>query len=175
MSNLVFYRMEKGWFGDSIKFGSVKEAELVAWKLVRHFKLPLQSIDWTSGRNYGRAYGMSRIRLNVDMNTTGLLCHELGHILEVKRFGSTSHHKRLRRCIGRLVRYGTKMGWWRDEVVRRLSPKPVKPMPTKAELRQVRIELVSAKIKRYEGKVGMYERKLGRARRSLMMLKKFGV
>ena len=173
MSPLLFYCEEKVLFPKAYetKFG-VAEANIVAHKIARHYKIPLREVYWTSGSRKPRCHGQYAITLNRDYNTAGTLCHELAHAFEFKKTGTSRHGNKLMRIIKRFIVYGEKHAWWHDEILKRLAPKPAKPEPTKEELRALRVEKVRVKIQHYEKKVKMYEHKLSRAQKSLTMLQK---
>lgn len=116
MSDLKFYRDERVRWPvlNSIDI-SEAWAERALKKLVRHFKLdrlpygngPVKlefkgrSTSW--GGRGGITLAKSRDWL--------IFLHEVAHVWEYRKHGSTYHRRRMVRYVDRLCRYATKMGW----------------------------------------------------------------
>lgn len=175
MTYLKYYTEEHQEFPEAFnkKFSSPIDTEFVARKLVRHFKLRNVSINWTSGRNHANA-GWMRITLNRDMNSYGLLCHELGHIYtlqyEDKLYKSGEkhkwHNKKHKKVMKRMILYCQKKNWFEEELARKNAPRPQKPEPTIQEIKAKELLRVQERIVRYEKKILFYQRKLAKAKRS---------
>ena len=170
MAYLKYYRDERAEFKEAFeKKMSVKEAEIVFAKLCRHFKISPR-LEWTSGRNHPRACGSYLVRLNIDMNDFGCLCHELAHALHLKnkscRDNENYHGKKHHRIMKRMINYCMKKQWFAEELAKRTAPKQVKPAPSQEEIKMKELIRVERNIKRYEKKIKFYSKKLSKAKRS---------
>jgi hypothetical protein len=180
MARLIYYHKEKvEWFPEAYnKELNIEKAEIVFRKLCKHFKLDgygrQVNLSWSSGNRHPQAFGTSAIQLNSDWNNFGVLCHEIAHIREKKRYGDTGHTKRHRRIMKIIINYCKRKNWFEEELNRRLAPKPIKAEPSKQELEQQKIAKIEMKVKRYTSKVKMYEKKLVRTKKKLIRLQKRG-
>lgn len=177
MAHLSFYRKEKNeWFEEaySKNFKSLAETKIVFNKLIKHFKLRGTSIRWTSGNRHPKAIGNGLILLNWDYNSFGILCHEISHIIQHRKFSKTGHNKQLRKIIKKVVNYCKRKNWFEEELARRTAPKPIKPEPTEQELLQQKIIHLKENCKRYQVKVKMYSNKLKKTCNTITKLEKRG-
>jgi hypothetical protein len=176
MAHLIYYRNERENFNDAFeKKMSVREAEIVFAKLCRHFKIS-PKLEWTSGRNHPHACGSYLIRLNVDMNDFGCLCHELAHTLHLQKGlqnNENYHGKKHRRIMKRMVNYCKKKNWFAEELQRRTAPKPEKALPTKDEQRASRILSLENRRSEYERKIRLAENRIKKLNRQISALKRF--
>lgn len=168
MANLVYYRNERETFKNAFqKKMKYEEAEIVFEKLCRHFKLhrlyQKLHLHWTSGSRCPKAFGTSAIKLNVDCNNFGVLCHELAHIKSMMKYGKMGHNKRHQRIMRTMISYCEKKNWFEIELQRRLTPKPAKPELTQQEITTKTIERLGLSCKRYQTKIKMYGKKLHKA------------
>ena len=176
MANLVYYRNEEVEFEEAFKKSmSVEEAKIVYKKLLKHFKLSPVRLEWTSGRIKPKCCSW-RVLLNVSWNTFGVLCHEVGHLYQFQypkyKGNGTWHNKKHKKIMTRMIRYCEKKNYWKEEFERRLAPKPVKPEPTKQELRLKVIERLESNCKRYQTKLKLYSNKLKKAQKKIVRLKR---
>ena len=178
MTRLVYYMKERQDFKNAFeKKMSINEAEIVFAKLVKHYKFGRSvTLTWTSGSRHPKAFCgiFSRIVLNIDCNSFGVLCHELAHIKYYKKFRKGGHNKRHFKIMKGMIAYCERKNWFEDELKRRLAPKPIKPEPTKDELQQQKIAKAEVKVKRYKMKIKMYQKKLIKTERILIRLRKRG-
>ena len=168
MANLVYYINERETFKNAFqKKMNCEEAEIVFEKLCRHFKLhrlyQKVHLHWTSGSRCPKAFGTSAIKLNVDCNTFGVLCHELAHIKSMMKYGKMGHNKRHQKIMRTMISYCERHNWFEIELQRRLTPRPAKPELTHEELISKTIERLEGNCKRYTIKIRMYQRKLHKA------------
>lgn len=176
MTDLLYYRKERVEFSQyyerKLPSPRWKSSRMIIEKLYKHFKLGNPNMDYTSGWRHS-SWSPSRILINYEHASFGLIAHEVAHGLAYKKYGTNvGHTKKHKIQMKRILRYLEKKKFFVDELVRRLAPKPSKPQPTKEEQRDVRIVKAGEKILRYKKKVRFYTRKLGRAKRSLTMLQK---
>jgi len=176
MADLIYYRTEKITFQNAFeKKMDTTEAKIVFAKLVRHFKLGQVYLDWTSGRNHPRASRFPRkVLLNVDWNSFGVLCHELAHIKQMIKgnAGHNWHNKKHLKYMKGMIAYCEKKNWFEDELQKRLAPKPIKPEPTKDELKASLILRLEKNCKKYQTKIKMYSNKLKKAQKKIIRLNK---
>jgi hypothetical protein len=172
---LAYYRKEHDEFPDhyALKL-SWDECVIVHHKLCTHYKLPI--ILYYRGRVCGNARSNGVITLGRSGMSVGVLCHEVAHLLAYRKYHEMRHNKRMYRVMRGVMNYAKKKGYWKDELERRTAPKPVKPEPTKDELRQKAITKRKDELLRYEKRLGyytkLYTNKMKKARRSLMMLER---
>ena len=176
MASLIYYRKEREDFGIAFtKKLTLKEAEIVYNKLLKHFKLQRVRLEWTSGRNHPCCSSW-RICLNIDSNTFGVLCHEVAHLYQHQfpkyRGNGTWHNKKHRRVMKRMTAYCEKKSWFEEELKRRTDPKPEKPEPTKDELKLKEIARLENNWKRYQTKLKLYSNKLKKTQKRIERMKK---
>lgn len=174
MAYLVYYQKERKEFKDAQeKKLSVQTVEMVYKKLCKHYKIPPTRIKWTSGRNHPNA-GWS-ITLNRDerWNNFLVLCHEFAHHLGQRRYGFNGHNKKHWRLMKKIINYCRRKNWWENEFERRLEPKPIKPEPTKDELRQKKIQRLEESTKRCLSKIKRYQNIIKKNQRRISALKRF--
>ncbi len=154
---------------------SNEEARMVFKKLCRHYKLRWVNV-YFNGRRHGGIAGGGRIEVKHNPSF-GLICHEIGHIIDERKRGKSRHDKKLMRILGRVVAYCKKKNYWEDEIKRRTEIKPIPEPPTKEELRSRKIEKRKTAIIRYEKRIGyftkLYNNKIKKARRSIMALERY--
>lgn len=171
-------------FAECSKFSEVKEvklsdvqAEMMVMKLAKHFKLSIRYVEFYNYRT-ALAYKWERkIRLwhNPDVR---IICHEVCHFLCWSKFPDKQvRHgtKRWYRQLSILTNYAKKKNYWKEEFERRTAPKPVKPEPTKQELRLVVIERLEGNCNRYHTKLKLYSNKLKKAEKKINRLKLYVV
>lgn len=176
MANLVYYEKEREIFKEAFdRKMTLEEAEILFEKLCRHFKLNgiYQKVHlyWTSGSRCPKAFGTSAIKLNEDYNNFGVLCHELAHIRQRKKYGQTGHNRQHLRVMKTIVAYCKRRNWWEQELKERLAPRPTKPEPTQEELIAKTIERLERNCKRYTTKIRMYGNKLRKAQKKIGRLR----
>jgi len=170
MAHLLYYQQERAEFKEAFeKKLTIKGAEIVFAKLCRHFKISPR-LEWTSGRNHPHACGSYLVRLNVDMNDFGCLCHELAHTLHLKNRDSYDndnfHGKKHHRIMKRMINYCLKKQWFEQEITKRTAPKVEKPAPSQEEIKLKELTRIEQNIQRYEKKIKFYQKKLSKAKRS---------
>ena len=152
------------------------DAQFIANKIARHFKIPRVRIVLSGYRISKANYFMNRITLCDD--DFWVLCHEINHFLchkqEMKLGADRIRHgtKKWNRNLQRLLKYCEKHNFWEEELARRNEPKPVKQEPTKDELRSQRIILLENRIKKWNGRMKFYSNKIKKANRSVAGLRK---
>jgi hypothetical protein len=150
---------------------SDEAAEIIVYKLARHFRIGKIHLRFFGNRQSGAAWpGWRNLRLSHNPSL-GLIAHELVHLLKKNcRHGS----KLWNRTMQRILNYGDKKNWWEEEITKRIAPKVnTKPEPTKNEIQDIKIQKAQEKIERYEKKIKFYTNKLSKARRSLAMLMRY--
>lgn len=173
MAHLIYYQKENEAFKDA--FGRQmdwKESEMVYPKLCRHFKLRRVRLEWTSGRNHPSCASW-RITLNYNWNNFGILCHELAHLFMYQKIGKGGHNKKHWRVMKRMICYCQKKNWFEEELKRRTEPKPVKPDPTKEEIRLKKIERFERGIKRHQTKIKRCTTLIKKNNRRIAHLRRF--
>lgn len=169
---LKFYYDEHNRFSEAYsKEISYREIKIVFAKLKRHYKVS----QWLRfGSRHNGHFNSSFI--TVPYRTSyGLVCHEVAHAIEHRKFGHTHHRKRLMRILDRVISYCRKKEWWQAELDKRLTVK-VKPKPSDQEIHKARIEKRKADLLKYQKKLAyytkLYSNKIKKARRSIAMLEK---
>lgn len=152
---------------------TIEEAKIIHKKLCGHFKLGRVQLSFTSGNRFSRG-GTWTTKLNVNQLTFGILCHELGHTMDVmkNRHNGRWHTKKHRTQMKRLVNYCRRKKWWEDELKRRASPKQPKQKPTTSQIRETKIEKRKGTIKKFERKIKYYTTMLKKTKRSLNALER---
>jgi len=176
--------MIQAYYKENAKFKEEQElkvsnyhAEMIVMKLARHFKLPIRYVQFYGYCQSGRASNWGgRIRLSHNSSIL-LICHEVNHFLCWKKYGTgkgKARHgtKKWYSQLKRVLNYAKKKNYWQEEYDRRTVPKPVKPEPTKIELRLQRIALLEDRIKKWNSKIKFYNNKIKKANRSISGLKK---
>lgn len=171
----IFYREEKAWFKEA--FGhqlSDPEAQLILKKLRRHFSENSYRVRDLKVKFYGNAQrGMAyswHIRLGHEPSL-GLLIHEFSHILDRSRNNRKSQHDwKLKATMLEVYTYCESKDFWKEELARRLAPKPAKPKPTKKEIRAKKIEQKQTAIKRCDRKLKLLTTLKKKHQRSLRAL-----
>jgi len=108
--NLKFYEREWRVYADYWKVNyTPKEALKIGNKLAKHFKIKYVQFRFTSNQN-GYANYWGRITLPKQNIALAMICHELGHILSVKKYGSKGkgHNKWLKKANKQIYRYAIK-------------------------------------------------------------------
>ena len=177
MANLVYYGKERIEFKEAFERKmSIEEAEIIFEKLCRHFKLNDRynkvHLYWTSGSRCPKAIGRYAIKLNQDCNDIGRLCHELAHTYTYKKYGRMGHNKRHWRSMRTMIVYCKRRNYWQEEIKKRLTPRPQKPIPTKNELKLKVIERLENNCHRYKVKIRMYGNKLKKSEKKILRLNK---
>jgi len=174
--SLKFYADESMEFSEAYaKKLDSEQARIVISKLQRHFKIGRLSLIFTDriggGKcNYG---GLIKLRWQTSI---GMACHELAHLHGYRKYGIRGHNRRMKRVILRFINYCEKNNYWKEELQRRLAQKPIKPEPTKDEIRIEKIEKKKQALIRYEKKlkyyIKLYSNKINNTKRSILMLKR---
>ena len=111
---LKYYEREFAEFPEACKREvSIHEAELIAHKLVHHFKITLRGIEFHKGMT---SYANLKWR-TIDLGTkSGInvaeICHELAHLLCQQKYNSSNHTKKLMTQVKRLINYCMKNEYW---------------------------------------------------------------
>lgn len=161
----IFYREEHVWFKEAYTHSlSDSEAKLILEKLKRHFckrcrtdrsvspNVKSLQVRFHGNAQRGMAYFRS-IRLGHNPSL-GLLIHEFCHVLDRFRNHRNSEHDwKLKDLMLEVYDYCKSKGLWKQELKRRLAPKPEKPKPTGDEIRAKKIEQKQAAIKRCNRKI----------------------
>ena len=174
MAHLKYYHDEEVEFKEAFDKKMSSEITMIIYKkLCRHFKLREARVKWTSGRNHPRCCSW-QITFNYNFNNIGVLCHEVAHLYQFQkpRKSKIWHSKEHWKIMKRMINYCAKKNYFEEEVVRRLSPKPVKPQPTKLEIKSQELNKLQEKIVRYEKKIKMYQKKLSKAKRGFSLRSK---
>ena len=155
---------------------SDSDAEYIANKLGRHFKLGSVYVYFYGYCGSGRAYRFGR-RLRLSHNPSiGLICHEVNHFLcwkiqSMKNLSRIRHGtKKWNRQLQRLLKYCKKKNFWEDELRRKNEPKPVKPEPTKNEIVTMKFLRLQKNLKRYESRIKFYTNKAKKTKRKLFRM-----
>ena len=147
---------------------------IVHSKLCRHYKLPVELRY--NGRRCGVAHHYGRIELGRSGMNVGVICHEVAHLVAYRKYREMKHNKKLYRIMSSVMNYALKKDFWSDEISKRTAPKPVKPMPSIDEARQLKIVKRQESIVRFEKKLKYYTKlysgKIVKARRSISMLER---
>lgn len=179
MVHLIYYYKEKTeWFPEAFKKQMTRmEAEIVFRKLCRHFKLDgiysKVNLYWVSGNRCPKAYGVSAVKLNIDCNDFGRLCHELAHIAMCKKYHKMGHNKIHKKIMKKMINYCKRKNWFENELNRRMAPKPEKPELTKDEIRQQKILKLEKAIKRHQTRIKRCENAIKKANRRISSLRRF--
>ena len=148
--------------------------KIVHSKLCRHYKLPIQLRY--NGHRCGVAHHYGLIELGRSGMNVGVICHEVAHLLAYRKYRVMKHDKKLYRIMCRVMAYALKKDFWLDEISKRTAPKPVKPMPSIDEVKQLKISKKKDSIVRFEKKLKYYTKlytgKIQKARRSISMLER---
>lgn len=108
MANLKFYRKEWNIYDDFWKVRYTKEEAIkICKKLDRHFKTKATFRFNTNKVGYAFYWGFI-IRLPKRDIPLAMICHEIGHLLSVKKNGYTNgkgHNKRLAKVNKKIFRY----------------------------------------------------------------------
>ena len=170
----MYYRKEREEFQDVFKKElSMETARMVYKKLCRHFKLSIVRLDWTSGCIRPKCSSW-RVLLNMNRNNFGSLCHEVGHLYQFQKPRyKQGHNKWHRKIMKRLVNYCRKKNWFEEELKRRTAPKPLKPEPTKEEIRLKKIVRLEQGIKRHQTKIKRCQTLIKKNNRRISALKRF--
>lgn len=168
-----YHQERRHWKEFDTKVSSIK-AEFIVKKLARHFKLPIRYTEFYGYRDSGQASKWrGRIRLS-NTPSIGVICHEVNHFLCWKKFGKVRHGtKRWCRQLQIIINYVQKKNCWIDEFERRTAPKPIKPKPTKEEIRLKKIERLEASIKRHQTRIKRCTTLIKKANRRISGLKRF--
>lgn len=177
MAHLIYYKNERDEFQEEFKktLSSTDAVIIVIRKLIKHYKLGNPNINITSGRNHSNA-SRWHITINNQQFNFGVICHEVAHTYQAKKYAGQKirwHTKKHRMIMKRMLHYCERKNWFEEELNRRLTPKPMKPEPTKEDLKRKKLELLEANLKRYTTKVKMYQNKIKKANKRITSLKKF--
>jgi hypothetical protein len=155
---------------------SCDNVQFITDKITRHFKLQDIYVA-VAGYRISRAYKFGhRIRL-CSLNF-GTLCHEINHFLcwkqqDRKGLDEIRHGtKKWNRNLQRLLNYCEKHNYWQEELARRNAPKPIKPEPSKNDLRKQRVILLENRIKKWNSKIKFCSNKIKKANKSIVRLNK---
>lgn len=170
--SLKFYAEERKLYPEAYSRKlTTTETKIIFDKICRHYKLKWISLSF-NGRRRGGIAGSGYIQLCYDP-CFGLLCHEIAHIIDKRKRNKSKHDKKLMRLLGRVINYCKKRNWWQEELTRRTEIK-IKPLPTKEELQQQKLEKRKADLRRYEKRLNYYTRlysnKIKKANRSIAAL-----
>jgi len=175
----MYYHKERAeWFPEAFqKKMTVDEAKIVFRKLCKHFKLDgfynKVNLYWTSGSRRPKAFGNGAVLLNADWNNFGVLCHEISHIKEKKKYGDSGHTKRHRKVMKTVINYCKRKNWFEEELKRRTAPKPAKPEPSKDELRAMKIARLEKCIRKNQSRIKRLQTAVKKANRRIACLKRF--
>lgn len=152
-------------------------AKIIVRKLARHFKLNIVQIDFYGTNDSGRASLWGRIRLS-NVPSLGIICHEVNHFLCWKKYGTSKgkaqHGSRKWYVqLKRVIRYCRTKNFWKEEYDRRTAPKPMKPEPTKQEVRLRKIARFEKAIKRHQTRIKRCQTAIKRNDRRIAGLKRF--
>lgn len=179
------YRKEQGIYKDAYnRKVSNAEAELIARKLARHFKLRI-SIRFWGNRQTGCAYHSGLLRIS-NNPSVGLIAHEVAHVLDrkrrmiglaVRKLKSRHGSKRWLKLVGRVLAYGNKHGWWQDEYAKRLEQSQTTAQKkhekkAQAQTQDAKLERLKANLKRWESKRKRAETAIKKLNRGLKRLQK---
>jgi hypothetical protein len=172
MASLKFYEVERIQYQTEFEMTlGCSQARIVFDKLARHFKIR-QSLEFRNicGGNCSRWY----IKVGYDTNV-GILCHEIAHAIQFKKYGHFKHNKKLAKILARVIKYCLKHNYWDNELTRRLTPKPAKVI-TDNERKVMLIQHKKQKLAWYEKRLKyftkLYSRKISSVKRSIAMLTK---
>jgi len=166
MPYLKFYQKERKLFPEeAIMRVSDKRAEIIFRKLERHF---IDSRRYPFGlRFYGNGGGScGSWGIRLPHNPTILfICHELSHRIHQIKYGSTKRHhtKKLMTIIKRLITYCQKKNYWKEEIERRMTPKPEplpKLEPTKLQIMEAKLGKETLAVKRMKERIKATQRKM---------------
>lgn len=150
------------------------EAERITNKIARHFKLGKFRVYFYGNSGSARiwSYGKMRLSHNPSLAT---ICHELCHPLCYKRYKKRIRHgtKKWNYQLNRLIEYCRKKNFWKEEIEKWRQPKPIKPEPTKEELRQQRVKLLEERKQKYERRIKLAENRIKKINRQIAGLKRF--
>jgi hypothetical protein len=172
MAYLKYYQDEREKYKESFeqKVQSTREVEIITDKLLKHFKLDMVRIRFTSGSRHSNA-SLGRITINMEYGDDfGTICHELAHVYQAQKLHDSKykgwHNKEHHKIFKRMINYCKKKDWFQAELQRRTIEKPRK-IVSKDELKQKYIVNLELKIKQYEKKIKIYTNKLKKAKKSL--------
>ena len=149
-------------------------AEMIVKKLTKHFKLPFRNVWFHGHRDSGRVWSCGNMRLS-NNPSVHVICHEVCHLLCWKKHDKHPQHgsKKWLRQLKIVHNYVIKKNYWKEELERRTAPKPIKPKPTKEEVRLKKIERLAAGIKRHQTKIKRCTTLIKKNNRKISALKRF--
>lgn len=151
-----------------------EQAEIMTFKLAKHFKLPIRYVYFRQGRTSTAYQFGGRIKFwnNPSIRT---ICHEVCHFYCHKKFDKKVQHgsKKWLSQMKILINYAKRKNYWKEELERRTAPKPIKPEPTKEEIRLKKIERLEAGIKRHQTKIKRCTTLIKKNNRKISALKRF--
>lgn len=110
-TRLRFYSKESAKFSDSHEIKLTKrETEKIAHKIARHFKFRCPTV-WFNTRTNGHAYYRD-IEVPKNQPSLYILIHELAHVMDAKKRGTSKHDKKLWRILCMMHKYAAKMHYW---------------------------------------------------------------
>lgn len=117
MSKLKFYDKEEELFKEAYqKKLCERDSKIVFTKLKRHYGLTGLKLFCNRKKGGWFSVGKGVCSISISKNTTfGVLCHEIGHALDLAVRGKSQHDKELMSAINRVVNYCKRNDWWQKE------------------------------------------------------------
>lgn len=117
---LKFYEKERQQYPEAFTHKVSDEgAKIIVKKLKRHFKIiRLYGLRFYGNSGSGSAYPNGYIRLSHNPSV-GMICHEVAHLFNKRKYGNWNHNKKLMRTIKRMVNYCKRKNYWQEEIARR--------------------------------------------------------
>lgn len=164
------------------RYSKEEEIEVQDWdvqkivnKITRHFKLGNHSVKFRKTHtSHISKWGREIVFWHHP--SFRIVCHELCHTLCWKKYPSKKiRHgtKKWQTQMKRLINYGRKKNFWKDEIEKWRQPKPQKPEPTKQEIRLQKINRLEQSIKRHQTKIKRCQTLIKKAHRRITGLKRF--
>jgi hypothetical protein len=88
-------------------------AELIARKIVRHFKFTLNKVKFYGNGGGHASYWHDSVTLPHNPSVV-MIAHELAHLHNKEKYNNGKHNKRLAATVKRFIAYGHKMKYWEE-------------------------------------------------------------
>jgi len=182
MANLVYYKKERAdAFIQEVcaKHLTPEEARIVLKKIKKHYKMDRLGFSINNRKRGGACYHQSFdliggwIEVSQPINM-GTLCHEFAHALHHKKYpnAKSDHNKKHWKLMKGVMAYCKKKNYWQEELQKRLAPTPLKPEPTKEELKLAKIERTKTNLKKANSKLKFWSNKVRKYQKRIRLMER---
>jgi len=91
------------------------DAKKIFKKIKRHFKINAY-VNFSPRMKDGYAFRNGKILIGTHPSLV-IIAHELAHVLEYQKYGSTGHTKRFKKVMLKIVKYIRKKNYWENNIV----------------------------------------------------------